>query len=222
MILVIENSESEPLGEIAMKNLFASVVFTASCAFSVSGFTATIFVDQFDSEGSNSVLNYNSFSNWSVLGGSVDLIASGGYGISCFGETGSCVDLDGTSSNAGVLTTNESFYLTPGEYTLSFGLSGNQRTSVRDSVTVSLGSTYSEVITLSGDDPFELFVRNIAVTDATIASISFDHAGGDNYGLILDEVSLAAVPIPASGILFLSSLLAFLGLRQKQGRAKSA
>jgi PEP-CTERM motif len=94
--------------------------------------------ENFDSENAGtSALNYNSFSQFSVIGipaatqltnGRVDLIASGTYGISCVGGSGSCVDLDGTNNRSGALYSKAQFAFAAGDLvSLSFDLSGNQR-----------------------------------------------------------------------------------------------
>ena len=148
-----------------------------------------IFTDNFDSEIGNA-LNYNSFTNWDVFDGTVDLVAQGEYRISCFGSVGKCVDLDGSALDAARFVTKQSFNLKPGIYELGFAISGNQRGDVVDTVTVSLGTIYSEVFTKSSGDPFEPVTRTIRVTAPVSVPITFDHAGGDNFGIILDNVSL--------------------------------
>ena len=86
----------------------------------------TIFSDDFESEGTFVILqnNYTSFGNWTVSNGTVDLdpIASNtprraSSGMATFGNF---VDLDGSSSNAGRLTSQASLSLQPGSYILSF------------------------------------------------------------------------------------------------------
>ena len=85
-----------------------------------------IFSDNFNAEnGGVGVLNYNSFANWSVSGGTVDLIGSPGF-FDFFPQNGLYVDLDGTSFLAGTLT-SIGIPVTPGSYILSFLLAGSQR-----------------------------------------------------------------------------------------------
>ncbi len=198
-----------------MQVLYSNILFLTICFFTTNSFSATIFSDNFDAEVASSTINYNFFANWDVTDGSVDIISNGGYGITCFGNTGNCVDLDGTTSNAGLLTTKQSFDLSPGVYELTFALSGSQRSGDANSVNVSLGTIFSETFTKLTSDPFELITRNIVVESAISARIQFAHVGGDNIGLILDNVVLSSVPIPAAGWLFLSGILGIYGFKKK-------
>ena len=86
--------------------------------------------------GGNSQLNYTAFPNWTVLAGTVDLIKSGDFGITCAGGTGSCVDMDGSRSAAGTIGTQTFFFGAGETFTLSFDLSGNQRGGAQDSFSV--------------------------------------------------------------------------------------
>ena len=61
---------------------------------------ATVFSDNFNSDSLG--LNYTAFVNgWSVSDGTVDLIGTGFFDF--YPGNGNYVDLDGSSSNAGVL-----------------------------------------------------------------------------------------------------------------------
>ena len=160
--------------------------------------------------------NYDSFINWDVFDGSVDIIAQGGFGISCFGGVGKCVDLDGTSGDAARFVTKQSFNLTPGIYELNFAISGSQRSTAVDIVTVSLGTAYSEVFTKSNTDPFESVTRTLQVTTPIAGPITFDHAGGDNAGIILDNVSLSTIPLPAAVWLFGAGLVGLIGVARRR------
>jgi hypothetical protein len=74
-------------------------------------------------------------------------------------------------------------------------------------VTVSLGVAYSETFNLSGLMPFETITRLIPPMAAESAILAFKEdpvIGGDNLGVLLDNVSLVAVPNPG--------LIGFFGL----------
>ncbi len=76
----------------------------AATLFATTAQAGVLFQDNFDAEGTSgsSQLNYNAFDNWTVEDGTVDLIADPNqWGIDCVGGTGKCVDLDGSTRNAG-------------------------------------------------------------------------------------------------------------------------
>jgi len=162
--------------------------------------------DDFDNEGPVS-WNYNNFQKWTVTDGSVDLLGPGGWNP--FPAYGKYLDLDGSTLDAGRLVSKTSFTLSPGIiYTLKFDLAGSQWGDT-NTVDVSLGS-FSESFTPASSAPFTTYSRNISLPFATSAHLVFDHQGGDNLGLLLDNVQLSYVPLPGalwllgSGILFLA------------------
>jgi hypothetical protein len=146
--------------------------------------------DDFNSEnGGNRQDIYSRFANWNVTDGSVDLRHRTDFGLTP--PTDQVVDLDGGTLDAGRLESRAIFILDPGTtYELRFDLAGNQRTPAADTVTVSLGTVFSEDFTLSMFDPFTTVVREIVVTTPASGTLVFDHAGGDNIGLLLDNVHL--------------------------------
>lgn len=117
------------------------------------------------------------------------------------------MDLDGSSNNAGTLS-SDLFALAAGDYSLSFDISGNQRGGSGDSVLLTLGGFLNESFILSPSAPWATITRNFTVGSATSDFIAFNHAGGDNIGIMLDNVTLRKVvrdvPEPAP--------LALLGL----------
>lgn len=151
-----------------------------------------LFADDFDAEnGGTGALNYAGFANWGVTDGTVDLIGNGFFDF--YPGNGLYVDLDGSTADAGVLTTTMTFALPEGSYELSFDLGGSQRGDSND-VTVTLGGLYTDTFTLASADPLTGVSVPVAVpAGGALVTLSFENAGGDDIGAIVDNVQLASV-----------------------------
>lgn len=151
-----------------------------------------LFEDDFDAENAGvGVLNYTGFANWGVTDGTVDLIGNGFFDF--YPGNGLYVDLDGSTDDAGILTTTMTFALPEGSYELSFDLGGSQRGDSND-VTVTLGGLYTDTFTLASADPLSTVSVPVAVpAGGALVTLSFENAGGDNVGAIVDNVSLASI-----------------------------
>lgn len=151
-----------------------------------------LFADDFDAEnGGVGALNHTGFANWAVTDGTVDLIGNGFFDF--YPGNGLYVDLDGSTADAGVLTTTMTFALPEGSYELSFDLGGSQRGDSND-VTVTLGGLYTDTLTRASADPLAgVSVPVVVPAGGALVTLSFENAGGDNVGAILDNVRLASV-----------------------------
>lgn len=147
-----------------------------------------LFIDDFNSENDGrGKLNYRGFENWEVSSGEVDLIGNGFWDY--HPDYGLHLDLDGSVNKAGTLQSKMKFGLLPGIYTLEFDLAGNFQRTV-NTVRVSMGELYNEEFTLQATEPFRKIKREIKVSSVIEARLLFQHRGGDNFGLLLDNVRL--------------------------------
>ncbi len=225
------------LAKLIKNSIEGGVVLISLSALTVLGLSisqpvaaATLLEDNFDAENSGTgTLNYSGLANWDVTDGSVDLIGNGFFDY--LPGNGLYLDLDGTTGNAGKLESKTTYSFNPGDIVeLKFNLAGSQRGDT-DSVTVSLGSLLNEVFTLNSlPTSFTNITRSFTVASATNAELVFDHlSGGDNSGLLLDNVKLSvnpqtpptSVPEPAStlGILALGVLAAGSCFNRKHSKA---
>ncbi len=138
----------------------------------------------------------------------MDLIGNGFFDF--YPGNGLYVDLDGSTGQAGLMATNNTF--AAGTYNLQFDLGGSQRGDSND-VTVSLGN-YTHTFTVASSDPLVTVVVSNVTVSGPGSVLSFQNAGGDNVGAILDNVnvnSASAVP-EMSTVVGLGSLLGLGGL----------
>lgn len=148
-----------------------------------------LLFDNFDREnGGRGENNWAGFANWNVVAGCVDLHGNGFHDVQQ--NNGLYVDLDGSCERAGTIESKAAFSLTPGGYILEFWLAGNNRDAPQDTVVVSLGALYEERFVLEGGAPFRQLTRPVSVTAVTQARLRFAHQGGDNQGILLDQVRL--------------------------------
>lgn len=191
-----------------MKRLL--ILAAAVLLFSTPARAAVIFQDTFDAEnGGVGVLNYTGFSNWTVTNGSVDLIGNGFFDFQP--GNGLYIDMDGSTSNAGLMTVDP-IAVGPGNYTFEFDMAGNWRTTGLEQVQVSVfgaSTTYLNFTVQAGSPniPFTHLAFSFVVGAPDLLTFSFEGVGGDNIGLLLDDVQLS-VPEPGVMVLLATGLAA--------------
>jgi len=176
---------------------FLMILCLAILTFAMIGVANSIvvFEDNFDAEnGGSYLLNYDTFANWSVSDGSVDLIGLGSP-WDWFPSYGLFIDMDGSTSDAGKMTSKPIALVPNSTYTLTYDLAGNQRMDQDDSVIVLVngGSLVNNVHSIYWEKPFATFSVTFNSGTATNAIISFEGTGNDNIGMLLDNVKLEIV-----------------------------
>jgi hypothetical protein len=189
----------------------------------VLGFSAheasALTIPYFDNFNSITTSQLNTApAGWTAIDGTVDSIKSGTYGITCFGGSGGCVDLDGSTDKAGYLVTSGTFNLVAGQtYRLSAQISGNQRGAVPDNLIFGFFNTSDLVLAsktikgIASSSPFTLYSVLFTPTTSVTGEVFFyDVLGNNDQGPILDNVRVTdtTVPLPAAAWLMLSGLAA--------------
>jgi len=161
-----------------------------------------IFADDFNS---NTYGLNKTPTGWSILdNGTVDVVGTGGFGYLCAAGGGMCIDLDGSSGDAGILSRNLS--LTAGTtYTAYFDIAGSQRGG-SENLEISFGSATLSLNPLASGSPWKTYSLTFTPTASGSFGLTFNNAGGDNMGAMLDNVSVVAVPEPESYALLLAGL----------------
>jgi hypothetical protein len=201
-----------------------------------SGAATLPFNENFDNAAASEVLNWAGNGTWTVSNGTVDLINNvNPWGIKCYNDMGKCVDLDGSTDDAGVLTTlnSDTFQLVKDQpYELSVQISGGQRFHADPSDPANNPNSVQFGVRTTGDAnlfslnvgplafnaPFVLYSFVFIPTSTVAAKIFFASILGqdDNDGLILDNVSLKTVPLPAAAWLLLSGLAGVAALARRR------
>lgn len=181
---------------------------------------AVVFSDNFNADGA---LGLNSTpTGWTVSNGTVDVVGGTGSGAPWVGLCGGgsvCIDLDGSTNNAGELS--RSFAGVAGNtYIATFALAGNQRNYPADNLVVSFG-TASQTFSLASNVAWNIYSLSFTASTNTNYTLNFNNAGGDNVGIVLDNVSVSAVPEPETYAMLLAGLglMGTIARRRKSNQA---
>lgn len=193
--------------------LLAGAVFDPTSPARAQTSAGGTFFDEFSTDhssmpgdnvpGNNTATPPTGFVQWSVTGGSVDLVG----GIVPLGlqpDTGGrFVDLGGSTGQPGLFATNPGFNFLAGvTYNLSFlqvsmGTLLNANAPTLETARVTIGSLSFDVSTGSGT--FQPYSRDFSFPVATAAPLTFLDLGTDNSGLGIDRVMvMPTVPEPGS------------------------
>ena len=228
---------------------FILAVAATTIAAGSAGAT-TVFTGNFDAENSgNSALNYTGFSGVTVTSGSVDLVKSGDYGISCAGGSGSCVDLQGSTNQDSKLDITSFAFAANTLYTFSFDLSGNQRDGNTNNwfvgVNYDANNTYNflrlggafgnfDVFQgfgtigsstgggTAGGSPFQTYTFGFSLQNAGNATFYIGSDDAGNAGPIVDNflITGSAVPEPQSWVMLIAGFgLVGAAARRRRGFA---
>lgn len=213
------------------KRIFTTLSVSAMLLSTIAHASTVVFYETFDSvqstRSTTGPQNANTspayFDNgWVIDNGSIDAIPQGDAGLSCLGGTGGCVDMDGSTGNAGRMTTMQFFGA--GDYELSFFYSGNQRGGASDSFDVVFGDYLGDFNNIAVNQGWTNVVEMVTI-GAGGSYLSFEDFGSDNLGFMLDEItvtdlnSVSAVPVPAAVWLFGSAIAGFAGFSRFKKKA---
>jgi hypothetical protein len=200
-----------------MRNLF---IAAAGCAVGLAmapAASATVVLsDTFDGEVADD-LNWDGDATFFVSAGFVDLIGAGGA-FDFYPGNGSYIDMDGSggagADPAGEITSFANF--AAGTYNLTFQLGGNARVAPARITRISLGD-FSTEITLNSGDALTLYDFTFTTTGGQLV---FRELGPANFqGNILDDVTLAAIPEPATWAMMILGFGAAGAMMRRRGFA---
>lgn len=168
----------------------------------------TVYTETFDTYAAPQT-PWDGSTVWST-GNSVDLVNSGNFGLTCVGSSGNCVDLTGSAPGG----LSRMINLAAGLYSLTFQYTGNQLdgnptpSDIRpvSSFNVTFNGVTSTITPLSNSGAvFQTFTSTYEVLTGGPVTLAFaQNAGGDQFrGSIIDSISIAAVPEPATWALML-------------------
>lgn len=150
-----------------------------------------LFADNFNTDALK--IDQTAFlGGWRVSSGSVDLIGSPNFYDLIPGH-GRYVDLDGSTMQGGTL--QKTLRLTGGvTYSVHFQLAGGRGAEPNEVVEVRFGSL-SRSYQVAANADFSGYALHFTPPSTGNYPLSFKNQGGDNYGALLDEVSVVATDL---------------------------
>jgi hypothetical protein len=205
-----------------IKTAVAAAVLAVATASGANA--ATVLFSQ-DFNSLPQALGTTSVPGFNVITGTVDIVTNGNFGISCVGNTGACLDVDGTPG-PGQLQSNAINFAAGRTITVSLDLSGNQRDNVTDDFefyvsldqnialnnvffcfTFGCGAPVNAPPTsligagfvVQGSDPWSSLSLTFTPASSGSLFVGFYSNSADNVGPLVDNVLVTqAVPEPAS------------------------
>lgn len=205
-----------------MKTLVLAAV--AAFAIAVPAQSAVLLTDNFDAEDTGAP--ETSLINFNITAGTIDIVETPEFGITCAGGAGSkCLDLDG-SPGLGTILTKNSYAFSAGDiFTLSVDASGSQRGgSDAFEFGFLLNGVDEESFTsalIASTAPFQNYSFSYTATAAGTLQGFFRGLGTtDNVGVVIDNVSLnvAAVPESATWAMMITGF-GLIGLSARRRRS---
>ena len=182
-----------------------------------ASWAAPLFSENFDGEnGGSFALDYETFAQWDLDDPAVDLIGNGDY--DWYPGHGLYVDMDGSKLDSGKITSIP-ILAAPGQYSLRFALAGCYWEpdiyghEDLDMVTVRVSATgaaaaaaaallVDETYILPWHQGFTAYSVDFSVpAGSSLLRVSFEGYGGDNLGILLDDVAVGAIPAPGAVLL---------------------
>lgn len=209
----------------AMKHTRMSLAALALAALiSPAGASTLLFFDDFNADVQND--DAEELLNWTVTNGRVGVHGPGSFDD--YPGNGNYIDMDGSSANAGKITTKQLLTLVPGVvYTLSFDLGKSRNSPGPERLSFGIGGWEDEIRLPPPAIPSLLRMSYDFTVTATSGNLWFNAFGGDNAGPIIDDVNLevkvplpTTVPLPASGVALIGGLagLWLMGTRRRRIR----